>query len=45
MTENRAVAFTEFGDPSVLQVVTLPVPVARAGAGPGACRGGDGEPD
>src|SRR5215470_12611683 len=34
MNENRAVAFTEFGDPSVLRVVTVPVPVP----GPGQVR-------
>jgi NADPH:quinone reductase-like Zn-dependent oxidoreductase len=31
MSENRAVAFTEFGDPSVLHVVTVPVPVPGPG--------------
>jgi NADPH2:quinone reductase len=34
MTEMRAVGFTEFGDPSVLRVVTLPVP----SPGPGQVR-------
>jgi len=31
MTENRAVAFTEFGAPSVLHLVTLPVPAPGPG--------------
>jgi NADPH:quinone reductase len=31
MSENRAVAFTEFGAPSVLHMVTLPVPVPGPG--------------
>ena len=34
MTEMRAVGFTEFGDPSVLKSVTLPVP----SPGPGQVR-------
>lgn len=31
MTEMRAVGFTEFGDPSVLGIVTVPVPKPGAG--------------
>jgi NADPH2:quinone reductase len=31
MTEMRAVGFTEFGDPSVLGIVTVPVPAPGAG--------------
>lgn len=34
MSENRAVAFTEFGDPSVLRVTTVPFPTP----GPGQVR-------
>ena len=34
MTEMRAVGFTEFGDPSVLRIITVPVPVP----GPGQVR-------
>lgn len=34
MTEMRAVGFTEFGDPSVLKIVTLPIP----SPGPGQVR-------
>ncbi|WP_300613617.1 NADP-dependent oxidoreductase [Trebonia sp.] len=34
MTEMRAVGFTEFGDPSVMHIVTLPIPVP----GPGQVR-------
>ena len=34
MTEMRAVGFTEFGDPSVLGIVTVPVP----SPGPGQVR-------
>jgi NADPH:quinone reductase len=34
MTEMRAVGFTKFGDPSVLRVVSLPIP----SPGPGQLR-------